>query len=160
LFWLLWRIALKRKETLLARFALAVFSYGIFQQAVAMVVLGSPALVRLTPMQPMRFLHLIYIFMTLIAGCFLGKYLLQCSTLRWAIFLVVINIGMYIPQRALFNASAHLELPGMPPSNPWLQSFAWIRSNTPIDAYFAMDPHYLSAPGEDYHSFRALAERS
>jgi hypothetical protein len=160
LFWLLWRIALRRNETLLARFALAVFSYGIFQQAVAMLVLGTPALVRLTPMQPMRFLHLIYVFMTLIAGCLLGKYLLKCSTVRWAIFLVSINIGMYIPQRALFAASAHLELPGMPPSNPWLQSFAWIRMNTPADAYFAMDPYYLSAPGEDYHSFRALAERS
>ena len=23
-----------------------------------------------------------------------------------------------------------------------------------------MDPNYLAAPGEDYHSFRALAERS
>ena len=28
------------------------------------------------------------------------------------------------------------------------------------DAYFALDPQYLSAPGEDYHGFRALAERS
>ena len=24
----------------------------------------------------------------------------------------------------------------------------------------AMDPNYMAAPGEDYHSFRALAERS
>jgi hypothetical protein len=44
--------------------------------------------------------------------------------------------------------------------NPWLQAFAWIRENTPVNAYFAMDPHYLAAPGEDYHSFRAIAERS
>jgi hypothetical protein len=33
-------------------------------------------------------------------------------------------------------------------------------ANTPVNAYFALDPHYLEAPGEDYHSFRALAERS
>ncbi|MDR5729949.1 MAG: DUF6798 domain-containing protein, partial [Terriglobia bacterium] len=46
------------------------------------------------------------------------------------------------------------------PANPWLQAFAWIRKNTPTDAYFALDPNYLAAPGEDYHSFRALAERS
>ncbi len=47
-----------------------------------------------------------------------------------------------------------------PTANPWLQAFAWIRQNTPTDAYFALDPEYLAAPGEDYHSFRALAERS
>ena len=44
--------------------------------------------------------------------------------------------------------------------HPWLQAFAWIRQNTPTDAYFALNPEYLAAPGEDYHSFRALAERS
>jgi hypothetical protein len=160
LFWLLWRIALKRGETLLARFALAIVLYGVFQQAVAMIVLKSPALVRLTPMQPMRFLHLIYYFLTLIGGCLLGKYLLKGSAWRWAVFLVVINAGMFASQRTLFSSSEHLELPGLHPTNPWLQSFAWIRTNTPVNAYFAMDPYYLSAPGEDYHSFRALAERS
>jgi hypothetical protein len=53
-----------------------------------------------------------------------------------------------------------LELPGRAPANPWLQAFAWIRVNTPEDAYFALDPHYMEAPGEDFHGFRALAERS
>ena len=77
LFWLLWRVALKRNETMLARFGLAVFSYGVFQQALAMIVLQVPALVRLTPLQPMRFLHLIYCFLTLVGGCLLGKYLLK-----------------------------------------------------------------------------------
>jgi hypothetical protein len=65
LFWLLWRIARKHGETLLARFALAVFLYGVFQLAVAMIMLGFPALIRLAPLQPMRFLQLIYVFMTL-----------------------------------------------------------------------------------------------
>jgi hypothetical protein len=63
-------------------------------------------------------------------------------------------------QCAEFNASPHIEWPGRQASNQWLQAFAWIRSNTPRDAYFALDPHYLEAPGEDYHGFRALAERS
>jgi hypothetical protein len=48
----------------------------------------------------------------------------------------------------------------MQPANPWLQAFAWIKTNTPVNAYFALDPHYLEAPGEDFHSFGALAERS
>lgn len=160
LFWLLWRIALKRGEIILARFALAVFAYGAFQQAVAMIVLKSPALVRLTPIQPMRYLQLIYFFLTLIGGCLLGKYLLKTSAWRWAVFLVVINAGMYGAQRVLFSNSEHLELPGLRSGNPWLQSFAWIRENTPTNAYFVMDPRYLAAPGEDFHSFRALAERS
>jgi hypothetical protein len=160
LFWLLWRFALRRGETMLARFSLAVFAYGIFQQAVAMIVLASPALVRLTPMQPMRFLQLIYFFLTLVGGCLLGKFLLRDSRWRWAAFLLVINGGMFAAQRAEFSSSPHLELPGMRSENPWLEAFAWVRENTPVDAYFAMDPHYLAAPGEDYHSFRALAERS
>lgn len=160
LFCLLWRIALKRGETILARFSLAVFAYGVFQQAVAMIVLASPPLVRLTPMQPMRFLHLIYFFLTLVGGCVLGKLLLKDIPWRWAVFLILINAGMFASQQAEFSSSPHLELPWMRSGNPWLLSFAWIRENTPVNAYFAMDPHYLAAPGEDYHSFRALAERS
>jgi hypothetical protein len=35
-----------------------------------------------------------------------------------------------------------------------------VRGNTPVDAYFALDPYYMEIPGKDYHSFRALAERS
>jgi hypothetical protein len=160
LFWLLWRIAEKRGNTLLARFALAVFAYGVFQQVVAMVMLGTPALVRLTPLQPMRYLHLIYIFMTLIAGALAGKYLLKASVWRWALFLLIVNGSMFAAQRQQFSGSKHLELPGRQSANPWLQAFDWIRQNTPTDAYFVLDPLYMAKPGEDYHSFRALAERS
>jgi hypothetical protein len=160
LFWLLWRFVRKRGETLLARFSLAVFLYGVFQLAVAMLMLGFPALIRLAPLQPMRFLHLIYFFLLLMGGCLIGKYLLKASLWRWAVFLVAINAGMFIAQRMEFSSSEHLELPGRATANPWLQAFAWIRQNTPTDAYFALDPEYLAAPGEDYHSFRALAERS
>jgi hypothetical protein len=160
LFWLLWRVALKRGEVLLARFALAIFAYGVFQQSVAVIVATTPALARLAPLQPMRYLHLVYYFLALTAGCLLGKYLLKASVIRWAVFLLAINLGMFASQRMLFSASQHLELPGREPSNQWLQAFAWIRQNTPLDAYFALDPYYLAAPGEDYHSFRALAERS
>jgi hypothetical protein len=160
LFWLLSRIAEKRGNTLLARFALAVFAYGVFQQAVALVMLGTPALVRLTPLQPMRFLHLIYIFMVLIAGSLAGKYLLKASVWRWALFLLIVNGSMFAAQSQQFSGSNHLELPGRQSANPWLQAFDWIRQNTPTDAYFVLDPRYMAAPGEDYHSFRALAERS
>jgi len=160
LFWLLWRVARKHGEKPLARFALAVFIYGVFQQAVAMIMLGIPALVRLTPLQPMRFLHLIYLFMVLIGGCLLGKYLLKAKIWRWALFLLIVNGSMFGAQRALFSGSEHMEMPGRQSANPWLQAFDWIRQNTPTGAYFVLDPRYMKADGEDYHSFRALAERS
>jgi hypothetical protein len=160
LFWLLWRLARKRGEMLLARFALAVFLYGVFQLAVAVLMLGFPALIRLAPLQPMRFLQLIYVFLALVVGCLLGKYLLKASLWRWAVFLVAFNAGMFVAQRLQYSNSDHLELPGQASANPWMQAFAWIRQNTPTDAYFALDPEYMAAPGEDYHSFRALAERS
>lgn len=160
LFWLLWRKARQHNETVLARFALAVFAYGVFQQLFAMAILAPPSLVRLTPLQPMRYLQLVYFFLALIGGCLLGKFLLKASVWRWALFLLVTNGSMFAAQRAEFAASPHIELPGAAPQNQWLQAFDWVRENTPTDAYFTLDPRYMEAPGEDYHSFRALAERS
>jgi hypothetical protein len=160
LFWLLWRLARKRGERVLARFALAVLLFGVFQMAVAMVMLGLPSMIRLVPLQPMRFLHLIYFFLMLIGGCLVGKYLLKASVWRWTLFLVAINAGMFAAQQPLFANTEHLELPGRSSANPWLQAFAWIRQNTPTNAYFAVGPYYLPTPGEDYHCFRPLAERS
>ena len=160
LFFVLWRVAEKRGQTRLARFALAVFAYAVFQQTVAMIMLGPEAFIRLLPFQPMRYLHLVYFFLCLISGSLLGKYLLKTKVWRWAIFLLIANGGMFYAQRELFASSQHLELPSREPSNRWLQAFAWIRHNTPENAYFALDPRYMAAPDEDYHSFRALAERS
>lgn len=160
LFWLLWRTADKCGERLLARFALAVFAYSVFQQCVAMLMLAPPGWVRLTPLQPMRYLQLVYFCIALLAGCLLGKYCLKTSRWRWAVYLLAINGGMLVWQLASFTGSPHLELPDDPSANPWLEAFAWIRVHTPVDAYFALDPYYLEARGEDYHGFRALAERS
>ncbi len=160
LFWLLVRWARQGGRSLLSRFALAVLAYGLFQQTVAMVLLGVPALERLIPLQPMRFLQLVYFFLVLIFGCLAGEFLLKTRVLRWAVFLIAVNAGMFAAQRAQFPASQHLEFPSRVSANPWLQAFAWIRQNTPTDALFALDPNYLAAQGEDYHSFRALAERS
>ncbi|HEX8710484.1 MAG TPA: hypothetical protein VF730_01340 [Terracidiphilus sp.] len=160
LFWLLMRLAEKRGETLLSRFALAILVYGVFQQIVAVAVLGPSSLIRLSSMQPMRYLQIIYCFLALFAGCLAGQYLLKKRVWLWAVFLLVTNGAMLGAQEAELPASPHFEMPWTKPADPWLQAFAWIRQNTPRDAYFALDPFYLAAPGEDYHSFRALAERS
>jgi hypothetical protein len=160
LFWLLWRVARKRGEVRLARFALAVFAYGAFQQLLAVAILVPSSLERLAPLQPMRYLQLVYIFMALAAGGLLGRFLLQKRVWRWAVYLLVFNGGMFLVQWELIDAGAHLELPWTAGASPWLQAFAWISRNTPTDAYFALDPQYLATPGEGFHSFRALAERS
>jgi len=160
LFLALWRWAQRRGETSLARFASAVFAYGVFQQVVALAMLPPLGWLRLTPLQPMRYLHLVYFAIALVCGGLLGEFVLKKSFLRWAVFLLVFNACMLYAQRAQFPSSRHLELPGMAQSNDWLEAFDWIRQNTPKNAYFALDPYYLDRPGEDFHGFRALAERS
>ena len=160
LFWLLWRVAMRRGERVLARFSLAVFLYGVFQFSFALMLGSTPALIRFLPLQPMRFLHLVYFFLVLVGGGLLGRFVLRTSIWRWALFLLIINGAMFYAQRQLFSESPHIELPGRPADNPWLQAFDWIRQNTPTTAYFALGADYMAAPGEDYHSFRALAERS
>jgi hypothetical protein len=160
LFWLVAHIARRRGEIGLARFATAVLLYGVVLQALAMAILAPFAPIGLSALEPMRYLHLIYVLLALIGGAYLGKYVLQSRVWRWAVFLLVFNGGMFFAQRQLFAGTTHLELPGASTANTWLQAFDWIRLNTPEGAYFALDPNYMAAPGEDYHSFRALAERS
>jgi hypothetical protein len=59
-----------------------------------------------------------------------------------------------------------LELPGVfawddgeGAGNQFEMAFAWISRNTPKDAVFALDAEYITKPGEDAQSFRAIAER-
>ena len=160
IFYLVSRLAAKTENRPLVAFARAVLVYGIFQQILAMIVLGPPQLIVLSSLEPMRYLHLVYVFLALVGGAYLGEYVLRGSILRWAVFLLAANGAMLLVQRNLFAGTPHLELPGMGPANPWLEAFDWIRRNTPEDAYFALDPKYMIAPGENFHSFRALAERS
>ncbi len=160
LFWALGRWRRRQNDQPMARFAAAVFVYGVVQQAVALVMQTPPGWVRLTSLQPMRYLELVYLFMALAGGGLLGRYLLKRSWWRWAIFLAASYGGMMAVQCAEYAASPHIEWPGQRHTNPWLEAFDWVRENSPLDAYFALDPYYLEASGEDFHGFRALAERS
>ena len=160
LFWLAARWARKRGNHKLATLLIALLAFGAFQQLIAMVILSPFAPVGLATLEPMRYLHLIYMFLVLLGGAYAGKFLLRASVWRWAAYLLLINLPMFYVQRQLFAATPHIELPGTATGNPWLQAFAWIRTNTPTGAYFALDPGYMTAPGEDFHSFRALSERS
>ena len=114
----------------------------------------------LAELQPMRCLHLLYVFMFLLGGGLLGKYVLRDRAWRWAMLFVPLCCGIVAGQRATFPASPHVEWPGLASRNPWVQAFDWIRTNTPEDAYFAVDPTAMELPGEDEHGFRAIAQRS
>lgn len=134
--------------------------FGIFQTIAGLAIMLPPGLERLRPFEPMRYLHLLYFLFFLIAGGLLGRYALRRHAYRWILLFVPLAAGMFYAQRQMFPATEHLELPAAESRNEWLQAFAWIKSSTPADALFALDPHYMELPGEDYHGFRALAERS
>ena len=158
--WLMARYARRAGRPAMAGLAGAAAFFAAFQLAIACVVLLTPALVRITPMQPMRYLHLVYILMALLGGGLIGEKILRNHLWRWVALFLPLAFGMFIAQRSLFAGTEHLELPGVASHNPWLRAFAWVRTNTPVDAYFALDPWYMQLPGEDYHSFRAIAQRS
>jgi hypothetical protein len=134
--------------------------YGVFYTVVGLAIMLPPGLERLRPLEPMRYLHLLYLLFFLIVGGLIGRYVLHPNLYRWLLLFLPLSAGMLYAQRQMYPASPHLELPGVAPHNAWLQAFAWIQQNTPVDSLFALDPHYMTLPGEDYHGFRALAERS
>lgn len=126
----------------------------------AVFLSSSPRFETLARIQPMRSLHLVYILMILLAGGFVGEFVLKNHAWRWLALFLPLCLGMFYSQRQLFAASAHIEWPGATPRNPWVQAFLWIRNTTPVDAVFALDPDYMNIPGEDANGFRAIAKRS
>lgn len=138
----------------------ALIYYGVFQTVAGLAIMLPPGLERLRPFEPMRYLHLLYLLFFLIVGGLLGGYVLKRHRYRWVLLGIPLSIGMFYAQHQMYAASAHLELPFTTPANGWLRAFDWIRQYTPNDCLFAIDPHYEGLPGEDYHGFRALAERS
>lgn len=154
------RIAQGRKWNELARLCRALIIYNLVYFCGALIVDLPARFESLARLQPLRSLHLLYILMFLIMGGLAGEFVLKNRAWRWLALFVPLSAGMFIAQRALFSASAHIEWPGAAPKNPWAQAFVWIRQNTPVDAVFALDPLFMQLPGEDAIGFRCLAERS
>jgi hypothetical protein len=154
------RRALPAASSVLQPLILSTVYFGAFQMCVGLLIMLPPAFERLRPFEPMRYLHLLYLLFFLIAGGLGGAYLLQRRFYRWLLLFVPLGAGMFYAQRQMYSVSPHLELPFVSPASPWLRAFDWVRQNTPVESYFALDPHYETLPGEDYHGFRALTERS
>jgi hypothetical protein len=111
-------------------------------------------------LQPLRVFQIVYILMILGVGATLGERVLQRRKAHWAITFTLLAAIMVLADRQTFPRSAHLELPWRQTGNSWQRAFEWISRNTPVDALFALDAHYVTQPGEDAQTFRAIAERS
>jgi hypothetical protein len=160
LLWLYRRIARRGTLARVNELSGRLVAYGVFIALASLILTGPPQLERLTPYQPMRAFHLLYFFFFLFTGGLLGEFILKRKPLRWMLLFVPIGVGMFFLERNEFPASAHIEWPDAQPKNSWLEAFAWIKANTPEDAYFALNPVYNERPKEDVHGFRAFAERS
>jgi hypothetical protein len=158
--WWFSHIGRRLKSPLIQLLSLRLLYYAAFVLVVSIITTIPARFERLTPYQPLRAFHLVYLIMFLLGGGLLAEFLLKAKLWRWLVVFIPLCAGMFLVQRDLFPDSSHIDWPGISPRNQWVQAFDWIRHNTPKDAYFALDPHYLSVDGEDYHGFRGLAERS
>ena len=138
----------------------ALIILGGFSTAVFLLFSASHRFDNFTRLQPMRSFHIVYLLMFLMLGGLLGEYVLRAKSWRWIALFLPLAIGMFAVDHSQYSFSPHIEWPWQTPSNPWLEAFAWARTNTPVDAVFALDPNYMGIRGEDTHGFRALADRS
>jgi hypothetical protein len=155
-------VARRKGLVVLARLSQAAAIFGALFFLAGLPISFMPRLFFLAEFQPLRSLHLVYILLILFGGGLLSEFALQRNSKRRLLLLLFLPLaaGMFYAQRALFPATPHVEWPGATTRNPWVESFLWIRENTPRDAWFALDPRYMELPGEDEHGFRAIAERS
>ena len=112
-------------------------------------------------LQPMRIFQQIYIVMILLLGGTLARWMGK-RPLRWVGAFGLLAVVMFFAERQTFPSSEHIEMTeaGEQAANGWVQAFEWIKKNTPKNAVFALDADYITKPGEDAQSFRAIAERS
>jgi len=158
LLWWFRALAQRGRQAVLARVSrgwciLAYFSCGGVGYVAAI------PLERLRPLEPMRFLHLVYLLFVLLSGGLLGQYVLKKHALRWLLLFVPLSAGCFMRSGRCIGDSA-FGTARCDFGQRLVEAFRWISRNTPVDGEFALDPHYMELPGEDYHGFRALAERS
>jgi len=160
IFWGFGLVARARRMRNLELLSRAMAIYGAIYFIAGLAVSIPHRLEVFSLLQPMRSLRLLYVLMLLLGGGLLGEYVLRRRTWRWIALFLPLSAGMCWAQRALYPASAHIEWPQAQPRNPWVQAFEWARDHTPEDAVFAIDPYYMTSPGEDANGFRAIAQRS
>jgi hypothetical protein len=160
LFWWFARLARRSERVDFDRMCRAFAIYNGIYLAGALVLALPKNSETLSRFQPLRCLHLEYIVMLVVGGGWLGQHVLKNRLVRWLALFVPLSTGMFLAQRALFAASAHVEWPWAAPKNDWVRAFLWARDHTPVNALFALDPLTMDIAGEDYNGFRCIAQRS
>jgi hypothetical protein len=154
------RIARRKQAALVDHICWRVVLAGCLGVAASTVISTVPAFERLIPSEPMRTLHFVHLLWVFLGGGLLGECVLRNRRGRWLAWLLGLCAVFFLADRLVYPASPHVEWPGRVARNSWVEGYAWVRSNTPRDALFALDPMYFRKPGVDAHSFRALADRS
>jgi len=167
---LLYAVAFRRfgLQTLPGKLCLAAAMMGTVAILSAFLFVPPSGPYFLVRLQLLRSFHILYLLAVILLGGLAGELLLnrpgRASALysRLAAFALFAAIAatMFYFQRDRYPFSANIEWPGESPSNPWQQTFLWIRANTPQDAIFAANPALVLLDGEDAQGFRATTERS
>ena len=155
-----WRGKLRGTTPAFSMLAFAMIPFGLISIIGAAIISSSPMFDNFVRLQPLRTFHLITIvFVLLLAGVF-GEYVGRSRP--WAIggLAGMLALGMFFVGRSTYPDSPQIELPSRSSANAWVNTLLWIRRNTPKDAVFAVDSHYLHQSGVDSHGFRAVSERS
>lgn len=120
---------------------------------------GSPSHL-IAALQPMRGLQFVYLTLFLVLGGSVAENILRHRTFAWFIAIPLLGGPLLAASRFSTPASRHVELPGIPPANHWVEAFLWARDHTPPSALFALPANYIGFQSEDAQGFRAIAERS
>ena len=154
------RSRLRNTRPAFARLSMAVLPFGIVPILIALFLSSSHRFDSFARLQPLRVYHLITLLLILLLGGVLGEYLSGKRIWIMVGILLAASAGLFASARMTYPNSPQIECPGVAASNPWVRTLYWIRSNTPQNAVFALDAHYLSDPVSDLHGFRAISERS
>src|SRR5207245_7726282 len=82
LLWWFRRLATRNRSTVVAQMTSRLVWYGMFQLVVALIIMLPVSLERLKPLQPMRYLHLLYLVFVLISGGLIGRHILRTHVFR------------------------------------------------------------------------------
>jgi hypothetical protein len=154
-----------RNNPLIRVLSLAACLFGVTGTLIAFLFVHPTGSLLLGRFQPLRSFHMLYAVGVILVGGFIGglsfhpRHGLRSRAMAFAL-LCVIAAMFFLGQRASYELSSHIELPGAAPRNPWQQAFLWIRGNVPENAVFAANPDLVFVSGEDAQSFRATTERS
>lgn len=155
-----WRGKLRGTTPAFSMLSFAMIPFGLISIVAAAIFSSSPMFDNFVRLQPLRTFHLITIvFVLLLAGVF-GEFAGKSRPWMIAGLAGMLAIGMFFVGRATYPDSPQIELPSRSSANAWVNTLLWIRGNTPVNAVFAVDSHYLHEEGVDSHGFRAVSERS